>query len=67
MSTKDQDPMIIVDHVDMVFNIANEQLNSLKEYFIKIARHELMFREFKALNDISFTVNRGDEIGRAHV
>ena len=46
MNTKDQDPMIIVDHVDMVFNIANEQLNSLKEYFIKIARHELMFREF---------------------
>ena len=63
MSTKDQDPMIIVDHVDMVFNIANEQLNSLKEYFIKIARHELMFREFKALNDISFTVNRGDVYG----
>ncbi len=55
--------MIIVDHVDMVFNIANEQLNSLKEYFIKIARHELMFREFKALNDISFTVNRGDVYG----
>lgn len=63
MSTKDQDPIIIVDHVDMVFNIANEQLNSLKEYFIKIARHELMFREFKALNDISFTVNRGDVYG----
>lgn len=63
MSTKDQDPMIIVDHVDMIFNIANEQLNSLKEYFIKIARHELMFREFKALNDISFTVNRGDVYG----
>ena len=63
MNTKDQDPMIIVDHVDMVFNIANEQLNSLKEYFIKIARHELMFREFKALNDISFTVNRGDVYG----
>ena len=55
--------MIIVDHVDMIFNIANEQLNSLKEYFIKIARHELMFREFKALNDISFTVNRGDVYG----
>ena len=57
------EPVIVVDHVDMVFNIANEQLNSLKEYFIKIVRRELMFREFKALEDISFTVNKGDVYG----
>lgn len=57
------EPVITVDHVDMVFNIANEQLNSLKEYFIKLVRRELMFREFKALEDISFTVNKGDVYG----
>ena len=58
-----EEPMIVVDHVDMVFNIANEQLNNLKEYFIKLAKHELMFREFKALSDITFTVNKGDVYG----
>lgn len=47
----------------MMFNIASEQLNSLKEYFIKIARHELFFKEFMALEDIDFTVNRGDVYG----
>ena len=57
------EPMIVVDHVDMVFNIANEQLNSLKEYFIKAMKRELFFREFKALQDISDTVNRGDVYG----
>lgn len=57
------EPMIVVDHVDMVFNIANEQLNSLKEYFIKAMRRELFFREFKALQNISVTVNRGDVYG----
>ncbi len=57
------EPMIVVDHVDMVFNIANEQLNSLKEYFIKAMKRELFFREFKALQDISVTVNRGDVYG----
>lgn len=57
------EPVIVVDHVDMVFNIANEQLNSLKEYFIKLVRRELMFREFKALENISFTVNKGDVYG----
>ena len=57
------EPVIVVNHVDMVFNIANEQLNNLKEYFIKAMRRELMFREFKALEDITFTVNRGDVYG----
>ena len=62
-STKQTDPMIVVDHVDMVFNIANQQLNSLKEYLIALARRQLFFREFKALEDISITINRGDVYG----
>ncbi len=56
-------PVITVENVDMVFNIANEQLNNLKEYFIKLAKRELMFREFKALEGINFTVNKGDVYG----
>lgn len=55
--------MIEVKDVDMVFNIANEKLTNLKEYFIKMIRRELMFREFKALENINFTVNRGDVYG----
>lgn len=57
------EPMIVVKDVDMVFNIANEQLNSLKEYFIALVRGKLFFREFKALEGIDFTVNRGDVYG----
>ena len=57
------EPMVVVDHVDMVFNIANEQLNSLKEYFIALVRGKLFFRQFKALENISFTVNRGEVYG----
>ncbi len=56
-------PVITVENVDMVFNIANEQLNNLKEYFIKLAKLELMFREFRALDGINFTVNKGDVYG----
>ena len=58
-----QDAIVQVDHVSMVFNIANEKVQSLKEYFIKIARRELMFKEFTAVDDVSFTVNRGDVFG----
>lgn len=55
--------MVGVEHVSMVFNMANQQLNSLKEYAIALARRELMFKEFKALDDVSFTVRRGDVFG----
>lgn len=55
--------MIDVDHVSMVFNIASEQLNSLKEYAVAFAKRELMFKEFRAINDVSFTVRKGDVFG----
>lgn len=61
--TSQQNAVVQVDHVSMVFNIANEKVQSLKEYFIKIARRELMFKEFTAVDDASFTVNRGDVFG----
>lgn len=37
------EPMIVVDHVDMIFNIANQQLNSLKEYLIALVRQAAIF------------------------
>lgn len=58
-----RDVMIDVDHVTMIFNMANEQLNNLKEYAIALARRELMFKEFRALDDVSFQVKRGDVFG----
>lgn len=55
--------MVHVDHVSMVFNIASEQLNSLKEYAIALSRRELHFKEFYALDDVSFEVKQGDVFG----
>lgn len=55
--------MIKADHVSMSFNVANQQLNSLKEYAISLFRHELVFKEFKALDDISIDVKKGDVYG----
>lgn len=54
---------IEVDDVSMIFNIASEQLNNLKEYFIALMRHELYFKEFRALDHISFKVTRGEVVG----
>ena len=54
---------IEVDDVTMIFNMASEQLNNLKEYFIKLMRRELFFSEFRALKHVSFKVKRGDVVG----
>lgn len=55
--------VIEVKDVSMIFNRASEQYNSLKEYFIALARHELNFKAFRALDHISFTIRKGEAFG----
>lgn len=59
----DSSPMIEVDHVSMRFNMASQQLNNLKEFAIALAKRELFYKEFIALDDISLTVDKGDVFG----
>lgn len=55
--------MIDVDHVSVRFNLANQKVDNLKEYFVKMIKKELMFQEFLALDDISFQVKKGEAWG----
>lgn len=60
----DDAPTVIdVSNISMVFNIASEQFSSLKEYFIALMRHELKFKEFRALDHIDFQVKQGEAFG----
>ena len=52
-----------VDATTMIFNMASDSLTSLKECFIKLAKHELFFEEFRALKHISFDIHRGEIVG----
>ena len=54
---------IEVEDVSMIFNMASEVLTNLKEYFIKAMKHELFFKEFHALNHVSFKVSQGEVVG----
>lgn len=58
-----EEPIISVENVSMRFNLAKEKVDSLKEYIIKAIKGKIQFDEFWALNDVSFTVNRGDSVG----
>lgn len=57
------EPIIEIEDLQMVFNVANEQLTNLKEYFIKAAKHELFFREFVALKNVSLNIYPGERYG----
>lgn len=52
-----------VDHVSMKFNLSQEKLDSLKEYFLKFVHGEVKYNEFWALKDVSFTLEKGDRLG----
>lgn len=56
---------IMVDVRDMTirFNMASERIDNLKEYFVKLVKRELMFKEFLALQDINLQVRRGESWG----
>ncbi len=56
-------PAIKVDNVSILFNLNSEKVDNIKEYFIKLVTRKLNYTEFWALNDISFTVEKGDRVG----
>ena len=55
--------MIDVDHVTIRFNLCSQNIDNLKEYFIKFIKKELMFQEFLAVKDVSFQVRAGEAWG----
>ncbi len=55
--------IVDVDNVTIRFNLASEKVDNLKEYFIKLIKHELMFQEFLALKDINLKVRPGEAWG----
>ena len=55
--------MIDVKHVSMRFRMANDKINSLKEYAVAFLEHRLKYEEFQVLDDISFHVNKGEVVG----
>lgn len=49
-----------VDNVTIRFNMANEKVDNLKEYVIKLLKKQLIFQEFFAIRDVSFKVKKGE-------
>jgi lipopolysaccharide transport system ATP-binding protein len=55
--------VIEVKDATVRFNVATEKIDSVKEYFIQMARGRLRFEEFLALKDINLEIERGESWG----
>ena len=55
--------VVKANDISMLFNLSSEKIDSIKEYLIKAARRELHYREFWALKNISFELEKGDSLG----
>ncbi|MCQ5129395.1 ABC transporter ATP-binding protein [Butyricicoccus faecihominis] len=55
--------IIEVKNMSMQFNLSSEKIESLKEYVIKLLRGKLMFNEFYALRNVTFSVEKGSAVG----
>ena len=51
---------IRVKNASVRFNMAAEKVDNLKEYFVKLVKRELHFKEFYALKDINITIHQGE-------
>lgn len=60
---KDQDVIVEVNDVSMMFRLYREKVNDLKNFVIKKIKKEISYSEFYALKNISFQVRRGESFG----
>lgn len=47
----------------MRFRMANDKVMSLKEYIVAVLKHRLTYEELTVLDDVSFTIDKGEVVG----
>lgn len=63
MNHTDENAMILVQNVTMRYSMNTDRISSLKEYVIKLLKKDLEYEYFTALDDVSFTVQKGEVLG----
>lgn len=58
-----KDTIIKVNNLYVQFNLATEKVDNIKEYVIKLIKHQLLFQNFMALKGVSFEICRGEAWG----
>lgn len=59
----DNNQIISVNNVSMVFNLADDRTMYFKEYILKKVKRQISYKKFKAIDNVSFDVERGYNLG----
>ena len=62
-NTTDTDIAIAVENVSKTFRIPHEKVSSLRGAFVSAFNRNRTYEEFKALDDVNFTVKKGEFFG----
>lgn len=54
--------VLTVDNVTVKYRLTEQKVDDLKDYLIKFFKRELCYKEFLALQNVSFSLNRGDRL-----
>ncbi len=54
--------ILTVNNVSVKYRLTEQKVDDLKDYLIKLFKRELRYKEFLALQNISFTLNKGDRL-----
>lgn len=55
--------MIKANHITVCYRMANDRIKSIKEYLVAVLKHKLQYQEFVALEDVDFTIKKGEVVG----
>lgn len=58
-----EEKIIRVSQLGVRFRMTEQKVDNLKEYFIRLVKRNLRYKEFWALKDVSFDITKGDRIG----
>lgn len=53
-------PAIDVENLSMAYRLSRDRSSSMKEHTINLLKRQVVYEEFWALNDVSFTVPKGE-------
>lgn len=55
--------VIEIENLSIRYNKSTERVDNIKEYIIRKIKGQMKFEEFWALNDVSFSIGKGETVG----
>jgi len=55
--------VIVAENLGVRFRIQEQKVDSLKEYFVRLVKRKLNYKEFWALREVNLSIRKGDRVG----